>query len=369
MALISAKLRPSRIAQGSGFYKTISRIDNYSHVISAFIGYDTAQVGFIIRRDEADKFMTHALGSEFRSYSHETGTIFHGFVNEIVMTYDGEDIIIGPFIDIANSVLVRYTEYSTGLASATPYANSVVSQLRYGTLVKILSSSQISDALADNIRDNYLEENRHPAYNVSLTTQPPEINMLITLNCLGNGHLLGTHIYNNAINMTYTVREKLIEVLGSYPGGLFASTGLIAFNSLAVPRLETEDRLATDIIKELVSIGSQTNSQRMTFGVYDDFIPIYQEVSPTVKYAFGRRKNNRFIVNEAGGLVNPASLRPGQYVAVSNLPRSRPSGTGSVPAFIFAESVQYTAPFGLTVTGSKVSTLEQKLAKLGLSGL
>lgn len=371
-SVFSIVLSPSKIANGSGLHKTISNkyIDAYSHTIAAFGGYDTAQIGIKIRRSELDNFLLNILGSSIRVATGETQTIWQGFVNEVTTTYDGVDITVGPLMDIANKVLVRYTDFITGGPGTTTFAFNTLSQLRYGTLTKILAASTVSSTNADNIRNNFLTENRFPFYNVGLTIQPPETNLIVTLNCLGNYHLLSTYVYNNALTTTYTAREKIIAVLAAHPLGLLnRQGGLISANTLSVPVFENEDRLAIDVIKELVALGSDTNNNRMLFGVYDDFTVIYKEIPSIVRYHFRSKNNNRFIQNSGGGLVNIASLKPGQYIGVNDIPDLLISGVKSIPKFIFAETITYTAPFGLTITGANVSTLAQRIAKLGLSGM
>ena len=369
--VFSVALRPSTMSAGSGVYKNIPGpyISNYSHTITAFGGYDTAQIQVRIKRVELEEYLTRIIGSNIKVQSGESDQIWEGFINEISLTYidSGADITVGPIMDIANKVLVRYSDYVTGVPGVTTYANDILSQTRYGIFTKVLNSASVSATNAANIRDHYIRDNKFPAYNITLSNQSDVLS--VTLNCLGYIHLLSTYVYNNSNVGTYTVREKIIETLQAHPGSLFNRSGLIGTNALSVDRVEDEDRLAIDVIKELVALGSATNNDRMLFGIYDDRVAIYKVVPTNVTRFYKNYKNNRFIFNNSGGKVNMATLKPGQYIGISDIPDFISGGIRSVAKYIFAESITYTAPFDLSITGTYVSTLQQKLAKLGISGL
>lgn len=370
--VFSVNLLPSIINEGgSGLRKTIPGpyISGYNHTIAAFGGFDSAQIQIRVKRDEIDDYLTKVLGSIIKVQTGQTETIWEGFINEIQLTYinSGADITIGPIMDLANKVLVRYSDFATGVPGTTTYANDYLSQARYGTFTKILSSASVSATNAENIRNHYLNEYRFPAYNITLSGQD---NLLtVNLNCLGYYHLLNTYVYNNASTANYTVREKIIEVLEAHPNSIFTSSALIAGNTLSVSRTEDEDRNALDVIKGLVAMGSDTNNARMLFGIYDNRKVLYNTIPTAVSFWYRNFRNNKYIANSAGGKVNIAALRPGQYIGINDIPDYMSSGIKSAPRYIFAETINYTAPYGVTITGSTISTLPQKLAKLGISGL
>lgn len=371
--VFSVNILPSIInSNNTGASRTISGayITSYNHTISAFGGYDSCQIQIRIKRNELDDYLTKVIGSTVKVMTGQSETVWEGFINEINMTYinSGVDVTIGPIMDLANKVLVRYSEYITGVPGTTTYANSTISQSRYGTFTKILSSASVSAINAENIRDHYLNDNQFPAYNVTISQQDDLLT--VTLNCLGYYHLLNTYVYNNTDNVTfYTVREKILEVLAAHPNSIFGSRAIISSNTLSVRRLENEDRNALDIIKGLVAMGSDTNNARMLFGIYNDRKIIYKTVPTAVSFWYRNFRNNKYITNAAGGIVNIASLKPGQYIGINDIPNYRSAGIRSVPRYVFAETINYTAPFSITITGSTVSTLPQKLAKLGISGL
>ena len=367
--VFNAIIQPSEQAYGSGIYRTIpgAYISNYTHTISSFGGYDTCQLTMYIKKSDLDIFLTRVLGNSIKIMTGESEIIWEGFINELTTTYNNNDINIGPLMDIANKVLVRYSEYTTGVPGVTTYANDTISQLRYGIFTKVLNSASVSAVNAENIRNNYMADNRFPFYNVALTIQD-NASFSVTLNCLGNYHLLNTYVYNNATVGTYTIREKIIEVLQAHPKRLFESYGNIVTNALSVDRVEDEDRLAIDIIKELVALGDVSNN-KMLFGIYNNRTIYYKALPNDVRYHYRSYNNSRYITNNAGGKVNIASFKPGYYIGISDVPDIMGSSLKSVPKYIFAENVSFTAPYGLTVTGSNVSTLSQKLAKLGISGL
>jgi hypothetical protein len=368
--VLSITLTPSQINDGSGLYKSFpgNSITQYQHTISALGGYDTCQVALNIKKIDLDNFLTNTLGCSIKVYNEETDTIWDGFVNEITTTYNNTDIVIGPLIDITNQIKVKYSEFTTGVPGVTLYANDILSQKRYGTFTKILTASSVSAVNADNIRNNYLEENRFPFYSVGLTIQD-NVTFSVTLNCLGMHHILNTYVYNNAGTGVSTARQKILTILAANPKELFSSHGLIGTNTLSVPVLENEDRLAWDVIKEVVSLGSDVNNDRMTFGIYNNRSIIYRRIPNEVRYFYRSFNNNKYLTNNAGGRVSISSFKPGHYIGIADVPDIMGSGLKSIPKYIFAEVVSYSAPYGLTITGSNVSTLAQRVAKLGLGGL
>lgn len=370
-SVFSIELVPSIINNGSGVHTNIPgpMISSYNHTISAFGGFDSASIVVKIKRRDIDNYLSRMIGNSIKVMTGETQIIWEGFINEINMTYvnSGADVTIGPIMDLANKVLVRYSDFATGVPGTTTYNNDILSQYRYGTFTKILSSASISITNANNVRDHYLNDHKFPAYNITLSGQDDLLT--VNLNCLGYFHLLNTYVYNNALSGSYTVREKILDVLEAHPTSIFKKLSLINANTLSVLKREDEDRQAVDVIRELVALGSDTNNARMLFGVYEDRKIIYKTIPEYVSFWYRNFRNNKYISNNAGGRVNIASLRPGQYIGINDIPDQLSAGIKSIPRYIFAESINYTAPFGITITGSTVSTLPQKLAKLGISGL
>lgn len=369
-SVFSIIFRPSKLAAGNGIYKNVSSgyTNSYQHTIAAFGGYDTAQVNISIRRSELESYLLYALGSDITIMTDETQIVWQGFVNDISISFNGIDINVGPLIDLTNKVLVKYSDFITGVPGVTTYANDLLSQSRYGVFTKILSAASVSAANAENIRNHYLNENKFPFYNMNLTANE-DTHLSVSINCLGYYHTLSTYIYNNPLSGSYTVREKIIDVLAAHPANIFGRTSLMQDNTLSVLRLENEDRLAIDVIKGLVAFGSDTSNERMLFGIYDYNSVYYNQIPTQISFYYRNFRNNRYIANAAGGKVNIAALKPGQYIGVNDIPDVMFSGIKSVPKYIFAENVSYSAPYELSITGTNVSTLAQKLAKLGLSGL
>ena len=107
----------------------------------------------------------------------------------------------------------------------------------------------------------------------------------------------------------------------------------------------------------------------MLFGVYDDRVPVYEQVPTTIEYY--QKLSEDFVTFESGLKVDPIDVLPGKWLYFTDLFIGEPEAdtlSEDIRA-MFIESVKYTYPQGLVLSGGKTDSLTQKLAKLGLAGI
>jgi hypothetical protein len=120
-----------------------------------------------------------------------------------------------------------------------------------------------------------------------------------------------------------------------------------------------------------VALGDPSDFARYTFGVYDDRQAYYKKMPTAIEYVYRLSSGSQAIETTGGARVQPWNVRPAKWLEIPDFLIGRAAGGGNLrddPRNVFIESVTYTAPFGLTINGGKVSTLKQKMAQLGLGG-
>jgi len=81
---------------------------------------------------------------------------------------------------------------------------------------------------------------------------------------------------------------------------------------------------------------------------------------------------NQEITTPTGAPVYPWEVRAGRWLFFTDFLAGRVPATTPVredPRMLFLESITYTAPNSLMLTGSRVSRLDQAIGRYGLSGI
>jgi hypothetical protein len=133
---------------------------------------------------------------------------------------------------------------------------------------------------------------------------------------------------------------------------------------------EMGNRYAGDIIRALVSLGDASYN-RWIFMVDAHRYPVYKMAPTEVRYEISLTDRTHdvkvFGTNER---VLPWQVECGEWLRVSDL-LTKSTGYDTLredPRNRFLESVQYTAPYSLSLTGGRIDTVGQMLAQLTSSG-
>ena len=348
----------------------------WTHSSGALGGFLTAKIMLQGSIDFLDEWFDAGLGRDITLYGQGNEIVWNGFVN--LITYGGSSLsaVRGPYLDIGNRAYMIFSTIDTttspptlGIRLPTATYNDTMSQRAYGILQKILSAGGCQPAIAEQIVQTYLEEHAEPE--TSLTAADPSTQPMVTLDCVGYNAFLTTYDYNATTAGTQNLSTKLAAILAADPNGIFAAAE-IAVNTLAVKAYEQDNKEAWALIKSLVAMGD-ANEARYLFGIYEGRTPRYHAAPTTIAYERKLTDQGQRIITAGQSIVKPWEVKASHWLFHTDFLVGRtqaiPAELRTDPRCAFLETVTYTAPWGLTWTGAKMSRLDQKLARLGLSGI
>jgi hypothetical protein len=134
-------------------------------------------------------------------------------------------------------------------------------------------------------------------------------------------------------------------------------------NTFQVNQYEDDDADAWTVIMDVVNIGDASDN-RWIFGIYNDRKAHYTAVPTDIEYRSQLTDESQKII-QGGGEIFPWSVRAGKWLFMDDFLVGQPQSTTlrKDQRAVFAETVAYTAPWGLKVNGVKVNKLAQILAK------
>jgi len=347
---------------------------SYEHTINAFGGYWTAKIALAVSEPELDDWLESGLGRHVEAFGGGLNKIWEGFVNQISVQMGGLAVTKGPLMQIANSVAIVFTSTDTtttpptaGMRFPTPYSSDSDSQALYGVRRIVVSTSGCEDADAYALRDTYLEQNKNPKTSQDFTLLGGS-SPTVSLDCLGYVHMLD-YPYNAATVGTQDADAKIKAVLAADPNSLFDSAN-VGTNTLKVKAWEDEDTLALNVIKDVVGRGDASQN-RWLFGVYGDREAHYEAASNTEITYLHYLRQPMGIQTVRKQKTDPWDILPGKWLYFPDFltGRERPGSLWEDPRALFIESVAYTMPQGVRVTGSQLDRYSQQLARLGLGGM
>lgn len=356
----------------------------YSHKISAVGGFDTATISLAANLNTVETWLEQGIGRHVEVYSENNVLVWEGFVDSIDVQAAGLSLTRGPMMDVSNRVSVMYTpilDATTdpaimGATTETTIQDDEESHGKYGILETVLNGGNMLDDGttndAESVRDVFLAENSEPKTASSLAIGNAGA-VALTLNCKGYFYYMEKYVYNDGTyNYSVTCTAKIENVLGADPNGIFSSDySQMGTNAALTTGLEATNRTAWDIIKETLTIGDGADA-RWTFGIYEGRRPVYAAIPSTVFYLYSIYSERNIITLQNGQAVQPWAVRPGKWALVPDFLAGK---IESIPELhkdsraIFIESVDFTAPYSVTLTGAQVSTLPQILAMLGYGGI
>jgi hypothetical protein len=358
------------------FLFELTGYDHYSHTIDAVGGWWEASFTIKDNRNRLEGWLADGLGRHIEVYNEAQNFVFEGFVNEIEANLGPLSITRGPLLDIANRARVIYSTVDTstspptvGVRAATAVANDTTSQGKYGIIEQVLSVGGSTQSEAEQIRDAYLAEHKDPETGQEINLSQGD-DLSVTVKIPGYIHWL-FYTYSSTTTGTQNLSAKMTAILGQDPNSIFSTNyDKITANTLQVKAYEQDNDVAWDLIKGLVAQGDASDN-RYLFGVYENRQAVYEAVPTTVEYFQQLSDQERRITLASGARVLPWNVLPGKWLFISDLLIGRTTETTLRfdPRMVFIESVTYSTPWGLRISGGKVDTLAQKLAKFGLAGV
>ena len=352
-------------------------VTGWGHTVNAIGGYKSATANLGVSLADLDEWLDTGLGRDITLHTADLNIRFNGFVNNLIATIGGLNITIGPLMQIANRAKCVYSTVDTsisppavGVRAVTSLYNSTASQAIYCTLAKVLSIGGSTLANAQQIAQSYIAEYDIPQVSQSLSLGGGG-GISLKLDCLGYGAFLETYPYINTSSGTTTISARLPLILAANPSGIYSTDySEIASNTTTIPIYENNDRTAWTQIASLIDKGD-ASFNRYIFGIYAARRAFYNAVPSAIEYYHQVTSEYPEVTDVQNARVNAWDILPGKWLQVNDIlvGRVNPSSLSADPRNIFIESVSYTAPYGLSITGGKVSRLAQYLGRLGLAGV
>lgn len=370
------------LVQGGAFIDDITKeIGSYTHNISESGGYKSCEFNIACNQVQAENWLQYGLGRHIVVYNPSLDIVWEGFVNELTVNMGFATFGRGPLIDIANRVSVTYTELIeypdgtvepvTGVTAETVITEDEESQDKYGIWEKVVNVGEVFPADAIYIRDLYLEENSLPGGNPSLNLSGSSSEISVSVSCRGYIEWL-TYVYNDEFENQYVYCSELIKtILGADPNSVFSTYyDRIDENLVLHATYTNENKLAKTLVDDILALGGGSDD-RWTFGIYANRKAVYSAIPTEVEYIFHKTDKGQQVETLAGEIIQPWNVKPGKWVAIPAFLASFDYNLGGLrndPRTFFAEEVTFTAPDQITISGGKVKSLAQYMAKLGLRG-
>lgn len=350
------------------------QIINWSHEIRAFGGYWSAAAQQVGRLDQAEEWLEGGLGRHVEVYDETLTLIWEGFVDSVSLEVNGLSMTRGPLTSIANKVKLVYSTIDTsdggfGSRAETAYADDTDSQALYGILYHILSSGGVSSTEAEQLRDFYLSETANPIRTTQLSLGGSGENVRMSIQLKGYSRLFDNYPFTSSTTGLQNLSTRLAAIIDDDPNSFFSSSNAdLSANTIQVSAWENDDPLAWSAIKELVAMGDTSNN-RYNFGVYGGRKIVYEAIPTEIEYVREIRTPGD-LRTPVGLIVPPWRVLPGKWLQFSDILIGRGStALLQDPRSMFIERVVYSTPRGLQLDGSRISTVDQRLAQLGLAGI
>lgn len=352
-------------------------VTGYDHTHAALGGFWSANLTLRLPLHDLEEWMQYGVGRQIQVKGRGTKLAWEGIVNRVSVNVGGYNMTVGPYLDIANKVKLAYSIFlqlgggnATGIRVVTDYTSNLLSQSKYGILVKNFSVGGIDTDAVAGLQAMLLERYSHPPRSEDLSL-PGETGLRyidLKLECIGYAHLFQKYLYSSSTAGTQNLSAKLAAIVAAEPNALFSSS--VATNTIQVPAPQNDDAEAWGLIKSLIALGD-TSLNRYTFGVYEGRRATYKPVANSVVYVRPLREGASVIQDAQGGLLQPWEIRPGCYVLVTDLLPGKPvaSDLNDEQRAIYADTVQYRMPDSLVINGAHAFRIEQRMAQMGLSGV
>lgn len=348
-------------------------------------GYISANLTLTAPVSWLDEFYFNGLGRHIVIKDENLVTVWEGYVNRIIYNYAEQAMVHGPLLSVANRIKLLFTPFiditidppTVGTVQETIYSQDTASQDLWGIREAVISTgnlivpSTIGGGGADEatqVRAAYLEYMKRPEKSQEIQ-YGGSIEPGIILECLSYASMFDeyTHTDNDTGYETFTA--KVLEVLASDPNSIFSTDySLIETNALLIAQKD-RNRTATEILQAISAMGD-VNYDRWIYGVTANRQVYYKVIPSTYKYVF---RKPFLYDSRTGNIIRPWAVNPGEWIFYADMVQK----TGTILAgdlsvdeqsslFGFIESVSFTSPYNVQLSGRRVSTIGQLLAQKGL---
>jgi hypothetical protein len=286
--------------------------------------------------------------------------------------FGSTSLSVGPLLDVSNRgrILYKTMDWNTtppvkGDAVKSVWFNVEESQKKFGVLEGVFSGGEGDVDDATQVIETGISEEAWPDIAHTLALGGGDIKLQI--DCKGWAHYLKkAYYYRTGEAGKQDLSDKISELLAQDPNATFnINSARVTENTTQVAIYEDKDKTIFAQIKELIGMGDADMS-RYIWGGYADRKFVYEQQPTTVAYD---RSAADGVITSDGTIIPPWSMLPGRWVKISELIGNHIGTVPTMrrdPTMMFIESITYTAPYGLSMTGSKINNFKQRLERLGL---
>lgn len=350
----------------------IENVQSYRQNIVAAGGFDSASIQLKVGAGDMADWLIHGLAHAIEVFDAGGNIVWEGFVNEVRAQFGATTLTVGPLTDMANRARILYktmdwdtTPPVKGDSVKSVWFEQSSSVDKFGILEGTFSGGEGDVDEATQVIQNVVEETAWPeiAHNLGLSGGDITLN----IECRGWHHMLSKYYYYRTGEAgKQNAYDKIWMVLQLDPNGIFDnSIAQVEQNTTQVAIYEDEDKTAAAVIKEIIDIGD-SDLNRYVWGVYEGRVFIYEKQSTEVYY---ERSASDGAISIGGSEIKPWMVRPGRWVQITELIGGHITGIETMrsdPTKVFIESVSYTAPYGMTISGAKEGKFKQRLQRLGV---
>lgn len=334
--------------------------DNWQHRISANLGFDTASFDLKEEKYVLEDLFFNGLGRRVTRYSPDGNfVVWDGYISEMTLSEPGITLRIS-LKELANRASVRYVPIDTSTnpptesaETSTTVVNDTESQSLYGIKERYFSPPKINRLTAANAAQYasiILDQYRRPRRSADFSGGSSEPRLSVM--CEGFIHTLEWRVYNqtavSGADWVYVVAGTIITGVGQFIYDTDFDT-----NTTQLQKYFNRDDTALNILQTAAGLGDNTD-RRWLFYVLENRILQYKAASTTIAYLRRVGDPRQQIFDTTGRPMPYWEIRPNNWLRNSDvLPQFlTPAGLQDDYPSMYIESVQYSEPDSLSLTGS-----------------
>jgi len=332
---------------------------------------------------KAEEWYAEGLGRDITMYDPQLDEVFNGFVDNVRLNAGGLATETGSLLSIANRDSVTYalvidnTVYPpiVGNQTTTTVADNTDSQALYGIVEKVFSGEpgELTTAEAEQQRDAKLRELAWPKAGESLNLSGEAGPVTVSLEIKGYPHFFNAYVIDDVTPGVIALSDKVKLAIDYDPNGLFSRDfSRIEENAFLVAQADADNRFAWAVLQNLVAIGNEANDLRATLGVYAGRRVEYRTIPQRPLYQHRLADpSQRIEIYGLGEEVKPWRVRPGEWIFFPDflVGRTQPNlDLARDDRYMFIESVRFSDPYNVQLTGKAQGQLQQALAKKSMWG-
>lgn len=347
-----------------GFFSNQDRsVLSYSHTKDTSSWFKSANISIRVKRSEISKWMLYGVGLDVVIKNSSSEVIFNGYVNKIDVNLIDSTVAftVGGYVD--------FLEF--------PYENTGATT--YTTREKIIDVLEAEPNTIFSTEYSFIETNTLSVFEEETNNNSGQ-QIIKSLASLGGDSNNNRRIYGIKEDRTFFIEElpTTVTYLASSPTSVSVGplTDIVNQSKTNYKDFVTGEKEETSIANDTISQGkygiftqaisggevSQGNAE----SIRDTYINENSEPA-TSQVISGDIEIKKL----SGGTFDPWDILPGRWLQFTSLGPDMDSFSDFRQdiKLMFIESVNFSLPRTISLTGIKVSTLEQRLAKLGLGSI